>query len=285
MQKSPILGLLVAAVLLPLLLQAQAAAPNALLRLVQTERSFARRATVIGWRDAFLEYFADDAIALVPEPASAKERLRKQPSQPFSIAELKWEPRTGEIAASGDLGWLTGPSTSIDHSKADAKPRYGTYLSIWRRGADGQWRVFIDFGTTNPEPAAFAPGFTRFSFEPAYTGKQSHAESARMLLEADRELNARFASGVAQACADALAPAARLHRPAQSPIVGRDAAVAWLGQVPISATTGAADTAKSGDLGYSYGTYAAPGAKPAAYLRVWQRTAAGKWLIVADVAR
>ena len=49
---------------------------------------------------------------------------------------------------------------------------------------------------------------------------------------------------------------------------------------------GRARAVDSGDLGYSYGTYtAAAGAKPGPYLRVWQRTAAGRWLIVADVER
>ncbi|OFW07486.1 MAG: hypothetical protein A3H96_07040 [Acidobacteria bacterium RIFCSPLOWO2_02_FULL_67_36] len=288
MQKVPTFALLVAAVLLPLLLPAQAAAPNALLRLVQTERSFARRATAVGWRDAFLEFFADDAIALVPEPAPAKDRLRKQPSRPFSVFELEWEPRTGEIAASGELGWLTGPSTSLDRSAANPKPGYGNYLSIWRRQPDGQWRVFIDIGATIPEPAAFAPGFNRFSFERAYSGKAGHAESLGALLAADRELNGRLPSGVAQAYGEMLAPAARLHRMGQSPAVGREAAMTWLAAHAPSmpAITGNGDAAESGDLGYSYGTYtAAAGAKPGPYLRVWQRTAAGRWLIVADVER
>lgn len=288
MQKSPTVALLAVALELPLLLPAQDAAPNALLRLVQTERSFARRATITGWRDAFLEFFADDAIALAPTPVPAKDRLRQQPPQPFSVFELTWEPRTGEIAASAELGWLTGPSTSVDRSAAEAKPRYGNYLSIWRRQPDGQWRVFIDIGTAIPEAATFAPGFTRFSFEPAYIGKEGRAESLRVLLAADRDLNGRLVSGVAGAYREMLAPAARLHRAGSSPIVGREAAIAWLdAHAPaMSATTGSADASESGDLGYSYGTYiAAAGAQPAAYLRVWQRTAAGTWLIVAEVAR
>jgi ketosteroid isomerase-like protein len=79
--------------------------------LAQTERDFAKAATEKGIRDAFLEFFADDAVALVPEPASWKTRLRAGPSVPFSEHELLWEPRVGDVAASGDLGWLTGPST------------------------------------------------------------------------------------------------------------------------------------------------------------------------------
>ena len=71
----------------------QQAIPADLQALVDTERDFARTATVKGLRDSFLDYFADDAIALVPAPESAKTRLRAQPSQPFSELEIVWEPR------------------------------------------------------------------------------------------------------------------------------------------------------------------------------------------------
>ena len=76
--------------------------------LAETERAFAQAATQKGIRDSFLEYFADDAIAFNPAPISAKEKLRSRPARPFSDYELRWEPRTGDVAASGELGWLTG---------------------------------------------------------------------------------------------------------------------------------------------------------------------------------
>ena len=85
---------------------------------MNAERAFAKAATQKGIRDAFLEFFADDAIAFSPKPVSATERLRSRPSRPFSELELTWEPRTGDVASSGELGWLTGPSTFIDHTTA-----------------------------------------------------------------------------------------------------------------------------------------------------------------------
>ena len=55
----------------------------------------------------------------------------------------------------------------------------------------------------------------------------------------------------------------------------------------MTASTGAAEAARSGDLGYSYGTYQVSGARPerGAYVRVWTRDAAGKWFVVADVTQ
>ena len=55
---------------------AQSKIPPDLAAMAETERAFAKAATVKGWRDAFLEFFADDAIAFANGVTSAKERLR-----------------------------------------------------------------------------------------------------------------------------------------------------------------------------------------------------------------
>ena len=85
------------------LVTGQGAMPTALAAMADTERAFAKTATVKGWRDAFLDFFADDAVALGREVGLAKDGLRKLPSTPFSEAELLWEPRLGDVAASADL--------------------------------------------------------------------------------------------------------------------------------------------------------------------------------------
>jgi ketosteroid isomerase-like protein len=256
--------------------------------LVDAERAFAHTATLKGVRDSFLDFFADDAIALTPSPTSAKARLRSRPAQPFSATELTWEPRTGDIARSGELGWLTGPSSY--HAPNETKLQYGNYLSIWRKEPEGNWRVFIDVGVATPRPVTFAPGFTRFKFGSRYRGEEGHDASAAALLRADRELNALIVSGgAAQAFKTSAAAEARLHRFGVMSIVGRGAIADWLGEhaASMSAANGAADASKAGDLGYSYGTYEMKGAAPesGAYVRVWTRDAAGKWLVVADVTQ
>jgi ketosteroid isomerase-like protein len=278
------------AVMLTLAAHAQTAVTTPLESLAAAERAFAKRATEIGWRDAFLEFFDEESIALTPQPVSARERLRKQPPQPFSVAELTWEPRTGQIAASGELGWLTGPSTSLNRAAPDPKPRYGNYLSIWRRQGSGPWRVLIDVGTTLPAPAVFAPGFNAFTFENPYRGGGTKADAVRTLAARDRDLNARIAAdGSDAAYRAALAPHARLHRSGHAPQVTRGTAADWFARhaPSMTATAGHADAAESGDLGYTYGTYGLTRDAPetGAYLRVWQRDAAGVWWIVAEVTQ
>src|SRR4026207_1415452 len=135
---------------------------SALDSLVNAERAFAKTATEKGILDSFLEFFDESAIAFDPAPGAAPARLRGRPGRPFSELELRWEPRTGDVAASGELGWLTGPSTFTDHTTAGAAPQPGNYLSVWRRRSSGPWRVFIDVGSSPPQAVPFATGFTRF---------------------------------------------------------------------------------------------------------------------------
>jgi ketosteroid isomerase-like protein len=278
-----------AAVVWSFFLVPQQEVPAALQSMVDTERAFAEACTRKGIRDSFLEYFADDAIAFNPAPISAKERLRARPARPFSEAELRWEPRTGDVAASGELGWLTGPSTFTDRTEKNPRPQPGNYLSIWRHAADGSWRVLIDIGSQPPNPVGFAPGFVRFEFASRYTGTEPPEQASRSLLAADRELNAAVGKDPAAAYRQAATSTSRLHRNGFMPAIGPIAIGAWIRQfaTTMSATTGAGESARSGDLGYSYGTYdvTAPSSTSGAYVRVWQRDRSGRWLVTADVTQ
>jgi ketosteroid isomerase-like protein len=284
------LGAGIAAALFSISIAAQEAIPPALAAMADTEREFARTATVKGWRDAFLDFFADDAIAFAPDVIKAKDRLHKLPSRPFSELELTWEPRTGDVASSGDLGWLTGPSTSINHTTPEKKPGYGCYLSVWRKQPDGTWRVFIDVGAGSPSPVPFAPGFTRMPLASRYTAGGGREAAEKTLREADRELNAAITSqGSASAFSPRLTSSSRLHRPGTVPTIGQEAIAKWLQEnAPSgSAQQTAVEASAAGDFGYSYGRFDMKGVKPSSgvYVRLWSRDATGKWWLVADVAQ
>ena len=264
--------------------------PQALEALAAVERRFAAAAREEGWRAAFLQYFAEDSIALTPDPVSARERLKSRPVRPFSEEELTWEPKAGDLAASGELGWLTGPSTFIDHTAPQPKPSYGNYLSIWKKQPDGRWRVFIDLGTTVPAPVAFPTWFTRVTAAPRYSGRADASSTSADLLETDRRFNDRLRSGdAATIYATQVVQHGRLHRSGMSPAiaVGAEQIKEWFAANPgaMTATSTAGEAAASGDLGYVYGKYDLAGATPqhGAYVRIWSRSADGKWLIAADV--
>ena len=262
--------------------------------LADAERAFARETAKVGIRAGFLAWFAHDAIGFRPALGNAWDQINARPAPPNPTAALlEWEPRVGDVAASGELGWLTGPST---FTAPDGSKHYGNYLSVWTRKPEG-WRVFIDVGADAPSPVAFAPGFVRM---PASAGRYAAPASPGPAAPADPVMPLRHSEKTANTDAGflpAFAGEARYHRPGSLPLVGRAAIEADpAARASSSQKRGslAAVQARSADLGYTYGRYetllaaATPAASESAapsgyYVRVWRRNASGAWQIVAQV--
>jgi ketosteroid isomerase-like protein len=262
----------------------QVAAPgqsaSAFEQLANSERAFAARATVVGWKQSFLEYFAEDAVGFDgTSTGPAKDQIRGLPDPPKDV-QLLWEPRFGDIAASGELGWLTGPSTSINPARNNGAPRYGNYASVWKRQPDGSFKVVMDVGVNQPAAVAFPAGLTRASRAGTFNG--SAANATVTLADADRALSRAAASNQADAYRGRLAPGARLHRNDVPIRIGDEQILGWLASQPAApaAEHRFADAARSGDLGYTWGTF--PGGF---YMRVWTRDAAGGWKVALDVVQ
>jgi ketosteroid isomerase-like protein len=204
-----ITAVLAAVAVLPPLAGAQSVT---LQELADTERAFAAAARADGWRRAFLAYFAPDATTFAPDPLPVLPRLRSQPNTPASEEELIWEPRVGDVAASGDLGWLSGPSISIDHRSGNPA-EHGNYFSIWKRQRDGAWRVFIDIGTKTPEAVPFPPGFSAAGAIRRYSPVRDPRDGKSSMMAADSALNAAVAErGPASAYRAVSISTTRLHR-------------------------------------------------------------------------
>ena len=56
------------------------------------------------------------------------------------VAPFSWEPETVEVLDSGTLALTSGPVRGPDGKQI------GTFNSIWRREADGRWKVVFDKG-------------------------------------------------------------------------------------------------------------------------------------------
>ncbi len=163
--------------------------------MVKAEQMFAARALVVGWKQAFLEYFADTAVGFDgDQTAPAKTLFRKQPDPPKDLRIL-WEPRYGDIAASGDLGYLTGPVRTISPARNNGQPRHSIYASVWKRQPDGVFKVVMDMGVTTPGPVPFADGFTRAPHTDVYAGKASTVAATKSLRDTDAALDERGTGG------------------------------------------------------------------------------------------
>jgi len=258
---------------------------SALNDMVRTEQRFAARALMVGWKAAFLEYFADDAVGFDGERTiKAKDDFRAQPDPPKEL-QLIWEPRYGDISSSGDLGYLTGPVRSINPTRDNGQPRHSMYASIWKRQPDGTYKVVMDMGVPTPGAVSFAKGFTRAPHTDPPAGTAS-ADATRSLRDADAALTAAQRTSQVNAYRGHLAPNARLHRPGVMPLVGEKAILAGLASQPALASGDSrfAEAAMSGDLGYAWGHYAVNGTlERGFYVRAWTRGRDGQWRVALDV--
>lgn len=262
--------------------------PEALSQMLEAERAFAARSREAGWKQAFLDYLAFDAIGFERGAyGSAREQIRLRPDPPPGHQRI-WEPRTGDMSGSGEIGYLVGPARTIEPSPNQGRPRHSVYASIWRRQRDGRFRVVLDAGIPVPAEAPFAPGFARAPHTDRFTG--DYDETTPPLSAADGVLNADLRSSQLRAYRGHLAAGARVHRPNIRPLVGEAAVTRWLvTQAPLAqADSVYAESARSGDLGYSWGSYrlrTRAGAPPAGgyYVRVWTRERSGQWKVALDV--
>ena len=151
--------------------------------MVETERAFAARALVVGWKQAFLEYFAPDAVGFdKARPGSRESSFAKAPDPPPDL-QLIWEPGYGDIAGSGDLGYLTGPVRNVRASRDGGKPRYSNYTSVWKRQRDGSFKVVMDVGITTPGPVRSrlaSPARRKRTGSPATTTTRRRRSARRM---------------------------------------------------------------------------------------------------------
>jgi ketosteroid isomerase-like protein len=161
------------------------------------------------------------------------------------------------------------------------------FFSVWEKQADGSWLVVLDLGSDTPGPVVplDAPYQTSWRAHDRRAGVAPGDASAE-LLTIERALLADMGRGIGRAYFERLADDARIHRPGLMPVVGQEALAAWTaGQAGTQ--TGEpilARVARSGDLGYTYGSYETGGEQPAAgyFARVWKRGPDGAWRIVMD---
>lgn len=113
--------------------------------------------------DTFLATITDDAVFLPPnaEPISGKAAVGAWVKDYLAAYETKWVKTSKEFVVRGDLAYEWYAYTSTDTPKAGG-PAAGTPvvtdtgngINIYRRGADGVWRVSRDAWATARKSAA-----------------------------------------------------------------------------------------------------------------------------------
>ena len=108
----------------------------------RTETAFAKS---MADRDAaaFTSFLSDEAVFFGPKLASrGKAAVAEQWKRYFTAPEapFSWRPEEVEVLDSGTLAMTSGPVFD------PAGKRIGTFNSVWRREADGTWKIVLDKG-------------------------------------------------------------------------------------------------------------------------------------------
>ena len=254
---------------------------------IAAEYDFAADAQQIGVRRAFLAHFDSESWLFRPQPVPALAALARDPDDG---ASLVWTPEIAGVAASGDMGFTSGPWSA--HAPGVENGVHGHFLTIWKRGDDGVWRVQVDGGVSHP-PLERPTGEVKIvsianEIATAPPNIDDLARRRSALEKSDDELRAALgkpqggASSTWQKFAD---PEWRVLRKGHSLTEGADA-TALIAQdaSPLgSAARRALDVAASGDLAYTIGGDAECKAC-GSYYRIWGWQDGG-WRLVVDLEK
>lgn len=119
--------------------------------MLETDRAFSAMSQSKGLRNAFMNFIDSDAVLLRPNsvPLVGGAAMDLIISSDDSASILTWEPKEANIAKSGDLGYTYG----IYSRKPGEEDTiyYGTYITIWKKQADGKWKFVLQSGNEGVE--------------------------------------------------------------------------------------------------------------------------------------
>jgi ketosteroid isomerase-like protein len=269
--------------------------------LVATEQAFSQAAADKDTREAFVQFIAEDGILFRPRAVNGKRWMQDHPVPPTQTSEkralLAWQPIFADVAEAGDLGYTTGPWEFKDDIK-DVRPSgYGDFVTLWKKQADGSWKFVVDLGISHPESSGALKLWQIADEDGKRLTKLSRSidlkRARQSLVRQDLEFsNAALTFGFLKAFQTYAAGEVRLFREKSNPFIGKQAAILALTnrkELLAWQATGE-DVSRSGDLGYTYGSYSANSndatkklVERGNYLRIWKKQN-GVWKVVLDVA-
>src|SRR5215469_149754 len=123
--------------------------------LMELEGRFAQ-AVATGGGKAFAEWFAEDAITLNNgQPATmGRAAIVAQAKWDPKDYQLTWTPQGAQMGPSNDMGFTWGHYEGRSKDK-NGQPVVisGRYMTVWKKMADGSWKVAMDASANEPPQA------------------------------------------------------------------------------------------------------------------------------------
>jgi ketosteroid isomerase-like protein len=118
-------------------------------KLLKVEADFSAKAAAEGVPAAYTA-FAQDDIRTYRDgslPQTGIEAIRQAVSK--GPGQLTWEPMDGDVSRWGTLGFIFG-TVEAREGIAGAAATSSSYLRIWRKTPDGQWKIALDLAVPMP---------------------------------------------------------------------------------------------------------------------------------------
>jgi ketosteroid isomerase-like protein len=111
---------------------------------------------------AIMSYFAPDAMFEPPGMPVVVGVDAIRPAIAGFMAmpgfSLTWEAAKADVAASGDLGYTVGSYTlTVNDATGAPAIEKGKYVTVWKKQADGKWKVEQDIFNADAPPPASPP--------------------------------------------------------------------------------------------------------------------------------
>ena len=120
----------------------------------QMESEFMKAALEHG-SPGYMSFYAEDAVELPNGGEAILGKANIAKGMGFiddKNNRLTWSPVGADISASSDLGYTWGSYEFRAKGKdGSAKVEHGKYLTVWKKQADGNWKVAVDMGNAGPK--------------------------------------------------------------------------------------------------------------------------------------
>jgi len=97
---------------------------------------------------------------LVPDApiAVGKDAIAKLIAEDFAHDNIEWHANKVGVSSSGDLGYTSG-TTGMSFKDASGKTvaYKGKYLTVWKKQANGEWKVLYDMFNSDLPPTPSVP--------------------------------------------------------------------------------------------------------------------------------
>jgi ketosteroid isomerase-like protein len=263
---------------------------SALYSMREAEQNSAKASAMYGRNAAFFENFAAESVLFTGKwITTGKQFSKEQKGRPIV---LKWEPEYMDIAGSRDFGISTGPWEVQEYRPGTSPLSTGYFLTVWKKQADGTWKVILDGGGTTPPKKdnkhsfSFPAGADKAVFNPPVLDVGLLSKELT-----DREyqfLQDWVISRTPSTYGSYLAPDARMQLSGHLPTTNADTINTLIAHFDknLSWKTSGSGAATSGDMGFTYGLLEIPGNTEIIkghYVRIWKKQPGANWKIAIEM--